>query len=295
MKKIYSLLLVVGILIASVNSQNCYARQKASEKENCGPTIKLDYGCNQLEPNPVSTFAYFVPLVAHTPVENLISDGNSQIAEFTSYKRKSNSNSFSVKCRFEMSGKGSFKNLFDPTEMLKHNMTIENRNRKDGTVKYLIDYILFEGDAFGYIEVKGKIKNKIEIVEEVTISFKDKNKKSPVLLKMYNTKPVNGKNLPENRTNEFIARVNKLSFKRCNNKPTMDVDIASIRSVTKKESLFSSVTGMVVNVFLPPMPITQIGNDAMIGFGEAITQKQSAYVFPSAENLGVRVAMVTKQ
>ena len=287
-------MLVIAILTVSFSSQQSYADRSISKRKACGPTINLDYGQDRLEPNPVSTFAYFVPLVAHTPIENWMSNGNSQIAEFTSYKRKSNSSSFTVKCQFEMSGKGTFKNIFNPAEMLKHNLTLADRVDKDGTVKHLVDYILFEGDALGCIEIKGKIKNNVDIVEEISISFKDKSKKSPVLLKMYDTKPVNGKNIVENRKNEYIARVNKLSFKRSGDKPCMTIELASIRSAKNKESIFSSLGGMVLNMFLPPMPITELGNDSMLSFGEALTNKQSAYVFPSADKFDVQVAMAAR-
>jgi hypothetical protein len=108
---------------------------------------------------------------------------------------------------------------------------------------------------------------------------------------MYDTKPVNGKNLVENRKNEYIARVNKLSFKRSGDKPSMTIELASIRSAKNKESIFSSLGGMVLNMFLPPMPITEIGNDSMLSFGEALTHKQSAYVFPAAGGLDVQIAM----
>ena len=111
---------------------------------------------------------------------------------------------------------------------------------------------------------------------------------------MYDIKPVNGKNLVENRKNEYIARVNKLTFKRTAGKPSMAVDIASIRAANKKENLFSSLGGMVVNMFLPPMPITKIGNNAMLSFGEALTNKQSAYVFPAAIGLDVQIAMASQ-
>ena len=76
MKKACTLILVIAILAVSFNSQSCYAARNVSKRKACGPTINLDYGQDQLAPNPVSTFAYFVPLVAHTPIENWMSNGH---------------------------------------------------------------------------------------------------------------------------------------------------------------------------------------------------------------------------
>ena len=292
MKSFYSLLLVVGILFASFNIQPCFAGQKPHIEEICGPTINLDYGSDRFAPNPISHFMYFVPLIAHTPVEARMSSKNTQQAEFISYSRRNKSHSFVVKSCFKVSGKGSFRNIFNSTKMIEFNRQFF---KKGDTMKHLLDYISFEGETIGYVEVKGRTVGQIDTVEEVVVSFKHKSKKSPVLVSLYDAKPVNGKYDYDKRINKFLARVNRLSFRQSAGKPKMSIDVASIRPADKKEGFFASVTGMIANIFLPPIPVTQEGNEAMIGFGSALAGKEAAYVFPKAENLQIQVAMIPRR
>jgi hypothetical protein len=292
MRSFCSLILVVGIFVASFNTSPVCARQRRSVKKACGPTINLDYGQDKLAPNPISHFMYFVPLVAHTPIESWMSSKNTQQAEFISHSRKNKGNSFVVKSSFKVSGKGSFRNIFDSTEMIEFNKQFF---KKGATMKHLLDYIAFEGGTVGCMEVKGKTIGHIDTVEEVIVSFNCKGKKSPVIVAMHDIKPANGKYSYDNRINKIIARVNKLRFKQSSGKPRMTIEVASIKSAGKKDGLFASVTGMVANVFLPPMPVTQQGNDAMMSFGGALVRKESAYVFPKAANFQLQVAMAPQR
>ena len=287
MKRFYSLLLVVGILVASFNTDSSFAGQRRTAKKNCGPTINLDYGQDKLAPNPIANFMYFVPLVAHTPTENWMSSKNTQQAKFISHSRKNKGNSFVVKSSFKISGKGSFKNVFDSTKMIEFNRQFF---KKGDTMKYLLDYISLEGGTIGCMVVKGKTIGGIDTIEELTVSFNCKGKKSPVTVAMYDTKSVNGKYSYDNRFNRYIARVNELHFKQSTGKPKMTIEIASVRAAGKKDGFLSSVTGMVANVFLPPMPVTQQGNDAMMSFGGALARKEPAYIFPKTANLQIQVA-----
>jgi hypothetical protein len=235
---------------------------------------------------------YFVPLVAHTPTESWMSSKNTQLAEFISHSRKNKGNSFVVKSSFKVSGKGSFKNVFDSTAMIEFNRQFF---KKGATMKYLIDYIAFEGGTIGCMEVKGKTTGGIDTVKEVIVSFNCKGKKSPVTVAMYDTKSINGEYRYEKRFNRYVARVNEISFKQSSGMPKMNIEIASVRSADKKDGLFASVTGAIANIFLPPMPVTQQGNDAMMSFGGALTRKESAYVFPKAVDFQTQVAMAPQR
>jgi hypothetical protein len=282
----------VGIFLASFNTGTICASQRGNDEKNCGPTINLDYGQDKLAPNPISSFMYFVPLVAHTPTESWMSSKNTQQAEFFSHSRKDKGNSFVVKSSFKVSGKGSFRNVFDSTEMIEFNRQFF---KKGDTMKHLIDYIAFEGGAIGCMEVKGKTIGQIDTIQEVVVSFNCKGKKSPVTVAMYDTKPVNGKYSYDNRFNRYVARVNKIRFRQSSEKPRMCIEVGSVRSADKKDGLFASVTGVIANIFLPPMPVTQHGNDAMMSFGGALARKESAYVFPKAANFQMQVAMATQR
>ena len=292
MRSFYSLILVVGICVASFNTAPVCARQRRNVKKACGPTINLDYGQDKLAPNPIENFMYFVPLVAHTPTENWMSSKNTQQAEFISHSRKNKGNSFVVKSTFKVSGKGSFRNVFDSTEMIEFNKQFF---KKGNTMKHLLDYIALEGGTIGCMEVRGKTAGGVDKVQEVIVSFNCKGKKSPVMVAMHDIKSANGNYSYDNRTNKIVARVNKIRFKQSSGKPKMTIEVASIKSAGKKDSIFSSVTGMVANVFLPPMPVTQKGNDAMMSFGQALARKESVYVFPKAESLQLQIAMAPQR
>ena len=252
-----------------------------------GPTINLDYGLNITEPNPVESFMYFVPLTSKTPVANWFSKINDQTAKVISYSKKTKKDSFTVECQFAMNGEGVYKNVFNTKKIIETNV---KRAKGKGTLKQIPEYISFEGEAVGCIEIKGTIKKGVETVQEVKVSF-NKSGKSPVLISMYDVKPKNGKYLYSNRSNNILARVNKLTFKRDSKNPKMDVGIASIRPSKSKEGLIASISGVVATAFLPPMSISQQGSDSMMNFGETLVRKQMAFSFPRAESLEIMVAM----
>jgi hypothetical protein len=45
------------------------------------------------------------------------------------------------------------------------------------------------------------------------------------------------------------------------------------------------VTGEAANLFLPPLPVEQLGNRAMLDFGMALISGSPTFTFPRARNL----------
>jgi hypothetical protein len=253
-----------------------------------GPTINLDYGKGKLSANPVSEFMYFVPLVSKTPVSRWISEQNDQSAQVVSHTKTVKGNSFTVKCELKITGNGSYRNVFNFDDMLQFKKQFFDEG---GTIKRMLEYIQFEGESLGCISIKGKIDGGIETVQTVEIDF-GYSDESPVLISMYDIECKDGKYNDKDKKSCMLVRVNKLSFERCDENPVMKVDVASVRSAKNKEGFLARFTGQLVNIFMPPMEITQDGNDAMLSFGAALTREDNAFIFPKAENLnGSMVAM----
>lgn len=260
----------------------------AQVEENEGPTINLDYGKGKLSPNPVYDFTYFVPLISKTPVTHWISEGNDQAAQVISHTKKTKGDKFTVKCKLKFTGDGCFRNVFDSQDMIEYNKQFFDEG---GTLKRLLEYIEFKGNSHGCIEIKGRIDGEIEIVETIEIDFACKGQ-SPVMISMYDLDCEDGKYNTDHKKNYILARVNKLTFKQYDEDPAMTVEVASIRPAENKEGWMANFAGKMVSLFMPPMKVTQSGNDTMLSFGSALNRKESAFIFPKAENLNDLVAVV---
>jgi hypothetical protein len=157
---------------------------------------------------------------------------------------------------------------------------------KEGeTLTNLLDYIKFEGDGLGRIEVKGKIINSVNVVTQVDLQFNAKGRKSPVTVGLYDIEPKDGQYKYENRSNQIVARVNTLSFKRTGKTPHMGIKVASISVAADCEGFFSSLKGAIANFFLNPPEVTRLGNKAMLDFGHTLLKQEPAFTFPKAENM----------
>jgi hypothetical protein len=224
---------------------------------------------------------YFIPLISPTFVDRETSADNEQQVGIVSYKRTVTSNSFYVACEFEILGKGFHKNTFDPVGMIaKHSGGLAEGESLTTT----LDYIKFEGEGFGRIEVKGTIAGSTETVTEVDIRFNARDQKSPVTIGLYDVKPQNGQYKYENRYNEIIARVDTLTFKKSEN-PRMGIEIASLHKKTDEDGYWSSVKAVIANFFINPPRVTKLGNDTMLNFGYAMLKQKPEFTFPRAENL----------
>ena len=261
-------------------------------KDSNGPTMIMSYRRNKFVKNPIASFAYFVPLIARTFVNSISSVNNKQQVAIISHKIIVDSESFHVTCEFEILGKGFHMNTFDSVEMIAVNI---NGLKKDEIIKNMLDYIKFEGDGFGIIDVKGKITGSSKIVTEVDIQFNAKGHKSPVTIGLYDIKPKDGKYNYENRSNEVVARVNALSFKKTKKIPHMGIKVGSIRDKVESEGFFSRLKGAIANLFLEPVEVDKFGNTTMLEFGNALLQKKPTLTFPKAKNIKERKIVETDQ
>ncbi|MDD5011245.1 MAG: hypothetical protein PHQ00_03895 [Phycisphaerae bacterium] len=256
-----------------------------------GPTLILNYSKETFKKNPILAFAYFIPLISPALVDREISIKNTQMEGIISYKRTVTSNSFYAAGEFELSGKGFHKNTFDPEGMIARNI---GDVKKGEPLTNILDYIKFEGDGVGIIEIRGTISGSTQTVTEVDICFSARKQKSPVTIGLYSVKPQNGQYKYENRYNELIARVDTLAFSKSEeDNPRMGIEIASIHKKTKDESYWSRVKGFIANFFIKPLEVDKIGNDTMLKFGYAILNQEPEFTFPKAKNIKETRTVVT--
>jgi hypothetical protein len=290
-------LLMAGVGISS--DPNNPARGVSSEpaadvNDANGPTVMLSYSSRTFKINPISSFMYFIPLISPTFVDRETSANNEQQVGIISYERNVTSKYFYVTCEFEILGKGFHKNTFDPVGMIaKHSGGLEEGE----SLKNTLDYIKFEGEGFGRIEVKGTMTGSTPTVTEVDICFNARDQKSPVTIGLYSVKPQNGQYKYENRYNEIIARVDTLTFRKSEKNPRMGIEIASIHKKTENESFWGSVKAVIANFFIKPLKVDKLGNDTMLNFGYTLLKQKPAFTFPRAKNLmeNRRVVIDNKQ
>lgn len=247
-----------------------------------GPTMIMSYSKKKFMENAIASFMYFVPLIAPTFVDNISSVNNQQQVGIISHKIEVDSESFNVICEFEVLGSGFHMNTFDPAGMIAAQT---EEIEKEETLTNLLDYIRFDGEGFGIIEVKGEINGSTRTVTEMDIKFNAKGHESPVTIGLYDVEPEGGEYKFENRSNEIVARVNTLIFKKTEQSPKMGITIASIAKKDESAGILGWVKGKVANLFIKPLKVTKLGNTTMLEFGEALLQKKPAFTFPKAENI----------
>lgn len=255
----------------------------AAPGDNEGPTILLNYSPESLKKNSIRSFVYFIPLVSPVPVGRQICPDNHQQARVISYDKKTTSKSFHVTCEFEMSGAGFCKFTFDPTGVIGHRLA-EPKKAKGETLANLLDYITFEGEGYGVIRIKGTIADAVETVTEVELDFNGKGRKSPVTIGLYEVKCKDGKYRYENRSSEVVARVNSLAFKKGDN-PRMSITVASISRKADGDGIIGQIKAAVANLFIKPVKIDPVGNEAMLKFGYALAVQKPTFTFPKADNM----------
>jgi hypothetical protein len=247
-----------------------------------GPTVLLDFSKDSFKKNSVPSFMYFVPLISPVPVEIQTSVGNEQQASVISRDKKVDSKSFYVSCEFYMYGNGFHKNTFDHAGMIARNIG----GLKEGEpLKNILDYIKFEGEGYGRIEIKGTINGSKETVTEVTVHFNARGQRSPVTAGIYSVKPKDGEYNYENRYNQIVARINVLTFKSGQTKPLMGIKLASVSSDEGADGYWGHIKGMIANLFIKPLEVEKNGNDAMLDFGYALLKEKPAFTFPKAKNI----------
>jgi hypothetical protein len=252
-------------------------------QDDNGPTMIMSYSKEKYLKNPIASFAYFVPLIAPTLVDNISSVNNKQQVGIISHEMKVDAKSFYVACEFEIRGSGFHMNTFDPAGMMA---TQADELRKGKTLTNVLDYIKFDGDGFGMIEVKGTITGSTKIVTEVDIQFNARGHKSPVTIGLYDIKPKDGEYKYKNRSNMVVVRVNTLSFEKTTETvPRMGIKVASISNPKGSEGFSSGLKAAIANLIIKPSQVTKLGNTTMLEFGYALLQKNPTFTFPKAKNI----------
>ena len=279
----------VAASVVAASSPACPAAAKSMIDGNLavagsnGPTVLLSYGKGMLEKNPIRSFMYFVPLISPVAVGGGTSPENGQQAAIISYERKVTSRSFTVTCDFEMTGNGFNRYTFDPAGMIALRIA-ESKKPRGEPLSHVLDYINFEGEGFGRIQIKGKIADGTETVTEVELEFNARGRKSPVTIGLYELKAKNGQYRYENRSGEIVARVNTLTFKKSEN-PRMDITVASIAKKAGTNGPLGQLKAAIANLFIKPVKVDPFGNETLLAFGGALFEQKPMFTFPRAGNL----------
>lgn len=273
-------LLTAGTAASAAADMPTEARPAARDQ---GPTVVLSYSSETSRANRLSSFLYFLPLISLTPVDRESSADNDQKVRFVSRERKAAAHSFHAVCDFEIRGKGFHKYKFDAAAMI----AARTRGKKDlKPLVSLLDYVKFEGEGLGRIVIKGRVTGSAETVDQVDLQFHARGRTSPVTIGLYDVKPRGGRYDYSNRSNESIARVSTLTFKRSEVGPTMGVTVDSISKAGASEGLLAGFKGAVANLFLiKPPRIDAAGNKAVLEFGNAISSNETEFTFPKAKNI----------
>jgi hypothetical protein len=261
---------------------NSVTRDGRADKDINGPTVLLGYSKEEFKKNPITSFMYFIPLLSLTPVDRYTSVDNEQQMGIISYERKITSKSFHVSCEFEMRGRGFHINMYESAGMI----TAHTGDLKKGeTLTNMLDYIKFEGEGFGRVEVKGTMLGSTPTVTEVAFQFNARDRKSPALFGFYDIKPEDGQYPYENRSNTKVARVSELAFKKTDKTPFVEVKVTSISKTEDSEGFIDSLKGVIANLFIKPTKVDKLGNQAILDFGLALFEQKPAFTFPKAGNI----------
>jgi hypothetical protein len=266
----------------NVNIGQSGAESNIVTEDSNGPTLIMSYRKENFVKNPLTSFMYFVPLISPTFVDNVSSANNKQQVGIISHKMILDSESFQVFCEFEILGSGFNMNTFESAGMIAAHT---DGLKKGETLTNMLDYIKFDGDGFGVLEVKGKLSGAVETVTEVSMQFNAKGHKSPVTIGLYDVKPIDGKYKYENRSNQVVARVNTLIFKKTEQTPRMGIKVASISDAKGSEGFISGIKGAIANFFITPPKVTELGNETLLNFGYALLKQKSSFTFPKAKNI----------
>jgi hypothetical protein len=251
-----------------------------------GPTLRLGFGGDQSSGNPLASFMYFVPLISPEPVSSITSPGSTQAARVLSAKRKSTAHSFVVTCECEFTGQGSHQNVVDLARTIHRH---ESQLKAGGSTGRRLSSITVDGPGSGIVEVEGTISNKVETVTEVRLRFNAHGKTSPVLIELCEVRYREGE---FRRSNEIVARVNTLTFRRKPGPPKMEITVASVKNKGAGSGLWQdlkgSVKGLAANLLIEPLRVEAVGHRAMLDFGQALASGAATFTFPCATNLNVK-------
>ena len=257
--------------------------QLAAESLSTGPTVALSYSHSDTKKNSIDNFMYFIPLTSPARVRLEKSPDNAQQVWITSYTFRNRRNGFYVRCEFVMNGRGYFLNKFNNDDIIAYN----TRNLKRPSTILNLDFMRFEGNGFGAIEIEGVTEGEEKIVEKITVSFNERRTKSPVMVGLYAIDPEDGAYAYANRYNPIQARISSLVFKqpKIGEPPKMGLKLSNIGGANSPDGFLSTVKAAFVNLFVKPIEVNPIGNAALLDFGKALFRKAAEYTFPQAANL----------
>jgi hypothetical protein len=270
-------------LIAAVDfpATEPVADSNATTADPNGPTVHLSYGTEALQGNPICSFMYFIPLISPVAVRCDTGANDDQRAGIISYTKQVTAKSFCMKCEFEMVGAGFSRYTFEPAGMI----ALRSADVKPGELlAHMLDYIRFEGAGFGSVQVRGTMDGATPCITEVSVEFNGRGRESPVTIGLYDLRARNGQYDYANRSNEMVARVNELTFKRGDD-PRMGICVASICKKTQRAGLFGWFRATVANLFIKPVRVDKRGNNTMLDFGQALLKQETVFTFPKARNL----------
>jgi hypothetical protein len=248
-----------------------------------GPTIILATEQNGASTNSMESFMYFIPLISPEPLNIVVGPGSTQSARVTTAARHVTGTTFSAVCGIEFVGTGWQKSVFDLSyESHRH----EQELKDGGVLPRQLKSIELNGAGQAAMEVSGTVNGSSWNVNEVRLRFNARGQPSPVTIELCDVKYSDG---DFRQVNEVVAKVNTLTFRRQTGTPKMEVTVASINRKSAGDSLWQSLKGKVegaaVNFFLPPLPVEELGNRAMLDFGLALTSGSPSFTFPLAKNL----------
>jgi hypothetical protein len=248
-----------------------------------GPTLQLPKGLDGQSTNSMASFMYFIPLISPEPLSIVNGPGSTQWARVTSATRHVSGSSFSAVCEIAFLGVGWQRSVFDLTYQSHRH---ERELKEGGTLPRQLKSIAVEGSGAATLEVKGTVSGGVWSVSEVRLRFNAHGEASPVTIELCDIKYFDG---DFRQVNGLVAKVNMLTFRRQTGIPKMEVTVASIKDQGAGDSLWQNfkgaVTGEAANLFLPPLPVEQLGNRAMLDFGMALISGSPTFTFPRARNL----------
>jgi hypothetical protein len=248
-----------------------------------GPTLRLGYGHRDRSTNSIATFMYFVPLISPEPVSATTSPGSTQSARLTSATRKQRGNSFTTTCDFEFTGDGSQQNTFDMSRKIRRH---EQQLKAGGTLKRQLASITVTGPGRGQVEIEGIVTNGIRTVTEVKMRFNAQGQTSPVSIGLCDIRYQGG---DFRSTNEIVARVSTLTFRRKAGQPKMEVTVASVKKKGAGsgwwQNLKGNLKGAAANMLIDPLAVEPDGQRAVLDFGQALAAGAPNFTFPRAKNL----------
>jgi len=255
----------------------------ASVNRETGPTIRLDYSRRESSGNAVAAFMYFVPLITPEPVTVVTSPGSTQQARVTSATRRQSESSFTTTCEFEFTGDGSQQDTFDLARAIQRH---ERKLKAGGTLRRMLRSITVTGPGQGLVEVTGAVSNRVQTVTQVRLRFNAQGQTSPVSICLCDVRYLEG---DFQSVNQIVARVNSLTFRRLPGQPRMEVTVASVKGKGAGNGLWQSfkgsVAGAAVNLFIDPLPVEEVGNRAMLDFGQALAAGATSFTFARASHL----------